>query len=799
VSDSGELRVRLQIKGRVQGVGFRPFVYRLAHELALGGWVHNDSRGVVVEVQGNAENVRIFEQRLQRDVQAPARIDDLSNETIACEPASAFSIQPSNSLGSKEVTLLADIAPCSACQAELVDKSNRRYRYPFTNCTHCGPRFTIIRAVPYDRPNTTMTVFKQCAACQREYDDPADRRFHAQPNACPDCGPKISLIHPGSEPVYQGDAALRAAADAIVQGQIVALEGIGGFQLLVDARNVQGVAQLRQRKHRWEKPLAVMVATLRDAAALAEISAEEAALLVSPEAPIVLLRARRDTELAENVAPNNPYIGLMLPSSPLHHLLLANLGIPVIATSGNLSEEPICIEPREASERLGDIADLLLIHDRPIERHADDSIAAVVDGTVQLLRRARGYAPLGIQLGRRGPTVLALGGHLKNTVALSVGDQCIVSQHIGDLESVETRAACLRVVSDLLRMYDARPIVVAHDLHPDYASTKLAEQLTARGGLLEGIPRLEVQHHHAHLAACLADAGTNEPALGIVWDGAGLGADRTIWGGEFLYGNAARYERVACLQPFRLPGGDRSARSPRRVALALLYQLLGPNVLEQRTLAPVDLTNPQEIKFIREQLDKRILSPYSSSMGRLFDAVASLLGLHHDVAFEGQAAMALEFIADRDEPGAYPLVLVERTLLSNAHNPIAPSAPESMPATAAVGDRSGTGHPGRSPRFYLDPTPMFEAVLAELALGVDKSLIAARFHGALVNAAVEVARRVGVGTVALSGGCFQNRLLVERCRRALTLQGHRVLLHQQVPANDGGLALGQVAVAWSQM
>lgn len=799
MSDRGEIRVRLQIKGRVQGVGFRPFVYRLAHELGLAGWVRNDNRGVTAEAQGAPENIAAFEQRLRSDCRAPARIDELIGVTVPCEPSADFAILPSSESGVKEATLLADIAPCAECQGEFTDPSNRRYRYPFTNCTHCGPRFTIIRGVPYDRPNTSMAGFVQCPECQSEYDDPANRRFHAQPNACPKCGPMVTLTDPDGEPIHRGEAALRATVDAILQGQIVAVQGIGGFQLLVDARNESAVARLRERKHRWEKPLAVMVATLAEAQAIATIDPEEAALLIAPEAPIVLLRRLQNAILATAVAPNNPYVGLMLPSSPLHHLLMAQLQIPVVATSGNLSEEPICIEPREATERLASIADLMLAHDRPIERHADDSVTAVVAGEAQLLRRARGYAPLGIPLGHRGPTVLALGGHLKNAIALSVGDHCFVSQHIGDLDSAETRAAYLRVVSDFLRLYAARPVVVAHDMHPDYASTHLAEEITAPGGMLEGLPRLAVQHHHAHLAACLADAGTTEPVLGIVWDGAGLGTDRTIWGGEFLYGNAARFERVACLQPFRLPGGDRSARSPRRTAIALLYQLFGPRILERHDLHPIATTPEHELRLICGQLDKHVFAPYTSSIGRLFDAVSSLLGLNQDVAFEGQAAMALEFASDRDDQGAYPLVLIERTLMSSDSSPSASSTPVLPQSAADVADIAGPGHPSRSPRFYLDPTPMFEVLLDEQARGVERSLLAARFHGALVDAAVEVARRVGVGTVALSGGCFQNRLLVTRCRRALSLQGHRVLVHHQVPSNDGGLALGQLAVAWSKL
>lgn len=779
-------RARLTIRGRVQGVGFRPSVYRLATELGLSGWVRNDNRGVTLEVQGAEETLSAFQGRLRRELKSPARIDELCAEFVDCQNEGGFIIAPSQNAGTKDTTLLADIAPCEDCRRDLLDPTNRRYLYPFTNCTHCGPRFTIIRAVPYDRPNTTMAGFALCPQCQSEYDDPTDRRFHAQPNACGLCGPKLTLLDAKATTLATDAPALAGACQGLLRGEIIALQGVGGFQLLVDARSESAVRRLRERKQRWEKPLAVMVSDLNAANELAQLNAEEAALLLSPEAPITLVPRRAQAGVAAAVAPENPYLGLLLPSSPLHHLLMAQLRIPLVCTSGNLSEEPICIDPRESLLRLAPIADLWLTHDRPIERHADDSVAVVVAGEVHLQRRARGYAPLPIHLPNSGPTVLALGGHKKNTVALAIGDRCFVSQHIGDLDSAETRSTFARVVSDFLRLYAARPVLIAHDLHPDYASSQIAEQLTSPGAILEGTPRLTVQHHHAHLASCLADAGTGEPVLGVIWDGSGLGADRTLWGGEFLVGNAAGYERVACLSPFMLPGGDRSARSPRRVALALLYQLLGTDCLLRRDIAPVARTDERELSLMRQQIDGRVLCPYTSSIGRLFDAVASLLDLRHEASFEGQAAMALEFLSDRSESRAYPLRLVERTLLS--------AAPDDPRASA---ENQGPGRPGLAPRFYLDPTDLFEAILRDLARGVHLGAVAARFHGALVNAVLEVARRVGIGTVALSGGCFQNRLLLEGCKTALERERHRVLLQHQVPSNDGGLALGQAAVAIS--
>jgi len=798
------LRIRFSIRGQVQGVGFRPFVYRLAKECALSGFVRNDSRGVVVEIEGPATKTQEFERRLSRDLRLPARIDELTIEQLPRAFDLDFVILPSSSLGTKETTVLADIAPCAECVMELFEPSNRRYRYPFTNCTHCGPRFTIIQSVPYDRPNTTMSGFLQCANCQAEYDSPSSRRFHAQPNACPDCGPKLQLLNEAGKVVAERDDALAAAEQAIRLGQIVAVQGVGGFQLVCDARSDRSVSCLRSRKHRWEKPLAVMVANLNAAQTLATLDSTEQALLVSPEAPIVLVSRRADAPLSELLAPGNPRIGLMLPSSPLHHLLLVDLGFPVVATSGNLSEEPIAISPEEAVEHLYGIANAFLVHNRPIERHADDSVVTVNAGDPQILRRARGFAPLPIPLHRKEPVVLALGGHLKNTVALSIGDRCFLSQHIGDLDNLETRQAHLRVVSDLLKLYETRPVAIAHDLHDDYASSQIAEQLTAPGGLLEGVRRIKVQHHHAHLAACLAESGTTEPVLGVIWDGSGLGTDQTIWGGEFLFGNADGFERIAGLLPFRLPGGDKSAKSPRRIALSLMLQHFSLDWLRSLGLTCALDTKEPELSLIQEQISKKLLAPKTSSMGRLFDAVSSLAGLVQEATFEGQAAMALEFIASPDVHGSYPLILEERTLASSlvaSAHPLGPAA-EERTVTESSPRGPGISHTGAenatsTPRFCLDPRELLEAVALDVSHGVAQSVISARFHAGLVESVTEMARRVGVGTVALSGGCFQNRLLSEQCRSALSRLGHKVLVHHQVPPNDGGLALGQAAVACS--
>jgi hydrogenase maturation protein HypF len=783
-------RIRLSIRGQVQGVGFRPNVFRLATECNLSGFVRNDSRGVVVEVQGDDAQLCEFEKRLTKELRFPARIDELVKVEVAETSETNFVILPSDPSGIKQSTVLADIAPCADCLREINDPENRRYRYPFTNCTHCGPRFTIITAVPYDRPNTTMNVFVQCAQCQEEYEDPSNRRFHAQPNACPDCGPTVRLLDPEGIELARGDAAIVAAVTSLRHGKILALEGVGGFQLMVDATSDGAVKELRLRKHRYEKPLAVMVPSLTSAQKIAHFDTTSAALLAAPEAPIVLVKKRGDADISPQIAPGNPRIGLMLPSTPLHHILLSDLGSPVVATSGNLSEEPICISPEQVMVRLRNIADQILVHDRPIARHSDDSVFSFIDDDPFPLRRARGYAPLPILLRTEQPTVLALGGHLKNTIALSVGDRCFVSQHIGDLDTLETRETFERVIADFLKLYDARPVAVAHDFHDDYASTQLAEKLTAPGGILAGVPKIAIQHHYAHFASCLLDADVEEPVLGVVWDGSGLGSDRSIWGGEFFYGNVDGCERIASLLPFRLPGGDAVARHPKRIALSLLLQHFPIERLEALGCRSLEGTSKEEISLLTTQLEKNINAPFSTSMGRLFDAVSSLLGLVQVASYEGQAAMALEFIADQETKDAYPLHIEESTLVSNSVY-----APSINTRIRAHTQRPGL--PNSNVRFTLNPQEMLEQILMDVAQGVTAPIVAAKFHNGLVDAVLRIAAKLGTTTVALTGGCFQNRLLTERCRAALTKYSCRVLTHRQVSPNDGGLALGQLAVACS--
>jgi hydrogenase maturation protein HypF len=779
---SGIVRVRVKIQGAVQGVGFRPFIYRLATELSLVGWVINDSRGVFIEVDGLAPGLKEFLERIERERPPRSLINSLEVEWLPAAKFERFEIRHSQAQGAKTVLVLPDIATCSDCLEEVLTPTDRRFGYPFTNCTNCGPRFTIIRALPYDRPNTSMAQFHMCPRCQREYEDPLDRRFHAQPNACPECGPQLFLLDGQGDLLAEGDDALQQAADAVRRGDILALKGMGGFQLMVDARNSQAVAELRRRKQREEKPLALMARDLSHAEALVQMTSEAARLLDSPEAPILLLPKQPKTVVVDNVAPGNPSLGVMLPYTPLHHLLMRELDGPVVATSGNLSDEPICIDESEAVNRLRGIADFFLAHNRPIVRHVDDSVAWMVNGELQMLRRARGFAPLPIMVDEALPTVLAVGAHLKNTVALSVGRHVFLSQHIGDLETAAAMSAFARVIHDFLSLYEAAPVAIAHDAHPDYLSTRWAAEQVDTGvingeedtllsgeGKLSGLPLIPVQHHHAHLAACLADAGVKGPALGVTWDGTGYGTDGTVWGGEFLLGDAARFDRVAHLRAFRLPGGDAAVREPRRTAVSLLWEVFGDEVFAWDDVVPVRDFSSQDRRILGRMLQQGVNSPLTTSAGRLFDGIAALAGFHLRVSYEGQAAMALEYAAGTERAaGAYPLPLVEQTT-----------------------DGMMT--------FVLDWHPLVRAVLDDLRRRSPVSIISARFHNALAQSILGVAQRVGVERVALTGGCFQNRRLTESLCEQLEQAGFQPLVHRQVPPNDGSISLGQILVAAAKL
>jgi hydrogenase maturation protein HypF len=756
-------RVRVEVTGAVQGVGFRPWVFRIAETLGLSGWVRNDIAGVFIELEGEEAALERFRSAL-RDAPPPlARIREVRETAAETTGERGFRILASEGKGTKSVLVLPDVATCPACLNEVLDPRDRRYLYPFANCTDCGPRFTIVTDLPYDRPNTTMAGFALCGECRAEYENPRDRRFHAQPIACPACGPTLEAWSPAGEVLARWHEALLAAAGALGRGDIVAVKGLGGFHLMCDARSETAVAALRRRKMREEKPLALMVRDLAMARALAEVSAESGALLAAPEAPIALLPRRAGAAVAPGVAPGRPELGLMLPATPLHHLLLREAGFPVVATSGNRSEEPICTDEREALVRLAGMADLFLVHDRPVARHVDDSVARVVAGAPRLLRRARGWAPLPVPVRGELPVILGTGAHMKTAVALSVGRQIFVSQHIGDLETPEALEAFARVVSDFERLYGATPAAVAHDLHPGYASTVFARRLAEE----RGIRAIAVQHHHAHLAACLAENEVDGPVLGVTWDGTGHGTDGTVWGGEFLLGDASGYERVARLRPFRLPGGDAAVREPRRTAFALLFEIFGEEALDREDLECVRSFAPDERKILAKMISVGLNAPATTSAGRLFDAVASLLGIAQRNSFEGQSAMALEAAAIEgaaaDESGRVsdPLPLV-----------VAPDGPA-----------------------VLDWEPLVSYLLGNLSSGSSPSLLAAHFHAALADGILAAARHAGAERVALTGGCFQNRLLTELAVARLQAGGFEVLLHGAIPPNDGGIGVGQVLVA----
>ncbi len=756
-------RARLIIRGAVQGVGFRPFVYRLATGLGLTGWVINSPQGVHIEIEGVPGTIEAFLLRVERE--RPPRASIHSVECAWLDPAgySGFEIRHSSAAGAATTLVLPDIATCVDCLREIFDPRDRRYRYPFTNCTNCGPRFSIIEALPYDRPATSMKGFTMCPACAREYADPLDRRFHAQPNACPACGPSLQLWDAGGRVLAPREQALAGAVAALREGRIVALKGIGGFLLLVDASKQAAVERLRERKRREEKPLALLYPSVAIAQLDCEVSPLEARLLVSPESPIVLLHRRAGARgaVADAVAPRNPYLGVMLPYSPLHHLLMHDFERPVVATSGNVSDEPICTDEAEALDRLRGIADVFLVHDRPIVRHVDDSIARVLLGREQVLRRARGYAPLPLPLPRSSPTTLAVGGHLKNTIALAVDRHVFVSQHIGDLETAAATAAFEQVIRSFRDLYATGPARVAADLHPDYLSTKHAKALA--------LPLVQVQHHYAHVAACMAENELDGRVLGVAWDGTGYGTDGTIWGGEFLLTDSSSFERVATLRSFRLPGGERAIKEPRRTALGVLFEMWGARAAQRTDLAPLRAFTDADRRIIFQMLDKGLNAPVTTSAGRLFDAVASLLDVRQQISFEGQAAMELEFAIDEREAP-------ERTYACRVEN---------RPAAD-----------GRAPcLMVVDWQPIVEGLLADLDDGTPASVLAARFHHALADLIVDVARRVGEPRVALTGGCFQNRYLTEQTVVRLRRAGFKPYWHQRLPPNDGGIAVGQIVAA----
>ncbi len=765
-------RARARIEGTVQGVGFRPYVYRLAGEHGLAGFVLNDSHGVLLEVEGSRGAVAEFLAQLGPQAPPLAVVEQVLAEEREPTGDAGFAIRESPRAGVADAPVAPDSATCEDCLRELLDPGDRRYRYPFINCTNCGPRFTIVRGIPYDRPFTTMAGFQMCARCREEYEDPADRRFHAQPNACPECGPSASLLRADGEQAPLGAAgdAVRAAAEALRQGRIVAVKGIGGFHLACRADDEAAVAELRARKHREEKPFALMTASLHAAGRLARLGPTERALLSGPQRPIVLARRLANAAVAPSVAPGALELGIMLPYSPLHHLLLADLDAErddpaLVMTSGNISDEPIAYDDEDALTRLGDIADLLLVHDRPIQTRTDDSVVRVLDGTggprSMLLRRSRGYVPASLSLPDAAERpILACGAELKNTFCVAKGQRAWVSHHIGDLENYETLRSFSEGIEHFERLFAVAPEVLAHDLHPEYLSTKYALER-------DGVEVLGIQHHHAHMAACLAEHAELGSAVGAIFDGAGYGVDGTIWGGELLVGDLADFRRVGALLPVRLPGGARAIREPWRMACAWLSVSAESGSPDREPAMPLALRGDVEERawaHVAQLVRSGLSSPLTSSVGRLFDAVAALCGVRPRVNYEGQAAIELEAACDLAERGAYPISV-----------------------------------DGKSGLIAIDPRATIRALTADIEAGVALGVMATRFHRALAGATVQACARVagaeGIDLIVLSGGVFQNKRLLEAVMEGLRASGLRVLVPRQLPVGDGGISYGQAAIA----
>jgi hydrogenase maturation protein HypF len=770
------IRTAIRVEGIVQGVGFRPFVFTLATGLGLAGHVGNDTDGVFVEVEGPPAAVSEFLVLLERDAPPLARIERITTAPMPPSGSASFAIAASAPAGPRGTLVSADTATCADCLAELADPADRRFGYPFINCTNCGPRFTIVRDVPYDRPLTTMADFAMCERCAAEYHDPADRRFHAQPTCCPACGPRLALYDLAGNPLCDpagnplcdpagnplcdlagnplpGDALTRAAG-LLEDGQILAVKGLGGYHLAADASSQTATAALRARKHREDKPFAVLAADLAAASTLGDVDQAAAELLTSPSRPIVLLPRRPGADVAEAVAPGNRQLGVMLAYTPLHHLLVRALSRPIVLTSGNVSDEPIAYRDADALDRLGGIADAFLTHDRAIHIRTDDSVTRAFRGRPMLLRRSRGYVPEPVTVDHEFPRpVLACGAELKNTFCLAKGRHAFISHHIGDLENAETLRSFTEGIEHFRRLFDVDPHVVAHDLHPEYLSTKYALDL-------DGVELQGVQHHHAHIASCLADNRADGPVIGVAFDGTGYGDDGTIWGGEFLVADLASFERGGHLAPVPMPGGAAAIRQPWRMTAAYLdaaYSGAPPDRL------PVIERNAAHWPAVVAMARRGVNSPVTSSAGRLFDAVAALLGVRDAINYEGQAAVELEQLADPNEAGWY------RAQIGN-HVP-----------------------------FGINGCDLVREAAEDIAAGTPREVVAARFHNgvaALIEAScVLLAERHGLGTVALSGGVFQNVLLLHGAVARLEARGFRVLVHSRIPCNDGGISLGQAVVA----
>jgi hydrogenase maturation protein HypF len=747
-------RIRAEVEGIVQGVGFRPFVFQLAQKNHLAGYVMNTSYGALIEVEGPDDDIEAFIAALRNDVPPLAEITHLATKSLPAAGDTDFTIRHSEAQSERSALISPDVAVCEDCLAEMFDSDDRRYRYPFINCTNCGPRYTIITDVPYDRDKTSMHVFEMCEDCSREYHDPANRRFHAQPNACPVCGPKVWLATGEGETV-EADDPIGQAMDLLKQGRILAVKGLGGFHLAVDATNDDAVRRLRQRKHREEKPLAVMSPDLEAIRQYAHVDEPAAKVLQSIQRPIVLLNARQPSPLAPSVAPDNKYIGAMLPYTPLHHLLLHGF-LALVMTSGNLSEEPIAIDNDEALARLGNIADAFLLHDRDIYLRTDDSVVRPEINGASQLRRSRGFAPAPVFLKFNLPQVLAVGGELKNTICLTKQNRAFLSQHVGDLENLIALEFFEKTIDHLKRILDISPVVLAYDLHPEYLSTKWALDQP-------DMEKVGVQHHHAHAVSAMAEHGLDGPVIALSCDGTGYGEDGQIWGGEILVAYFDRYERRGHIDYTVLPGGAAAIREPWRMAVSYLESAYGSE-FDNLDLDLLKHQDSQRLSLLRQVITKQTGSPLTSSLGRLFDGAAALIGLKDKAAFEGQAAMMLEMICPEGDFKPYDFDLDES-----------------------------------DGRFLIKPQAIIRGVVGDVIKGADPARISGRFHAAVTKALADVTARIhrdtGINDVVLSGGCFQNQILTQHLTRVLIEQGRSVFSQGKVPANDGGLSLGQAVAA----
>jgi hydrogenase maturation protein HypF len=754
---------RISARGIVQGVGFRPFIYQLAHKYALNGWVCNTSEDVKIEVEGDAGKIDSFLYALEKHAPPLSHIENISVSYHQPQHYTGFEIRHSIAQEGKYQLVSPDIATCQPCRKEIFDPDNRRYRYPFTNCTNCGPRFTIIEDIPYDRPRTTMSVFKMCPDCQREYDDPLDRRFHAQPNACPVCGPRLELVDASGKKVPTEDI-ITTAADLLRQGKIMAIKGLGGFLLACDACNEQAIQTLRDRKRRPSKPFAVMVASTAQAARHCQLNIEEAELMASPQCPIVLLWWNIGSTICQSVAPGLKYLGLMLPYTPLHHLLMREFGGPLIMTSGNMSEEPIAKDNDEALRRLAGIADYFLMNNRDIYARYDDSVTYIEKNLFQIVRRARGYAPFPVHLPFQTSQLLACGADEKNTFCLTRDNFAFVSQHIGDIENLETLEHLNNTVELYQRLFRIEPKIIAHDMHPEYFSTRYALDLADKRPEVKLFP---VQHHHAHIAGCMADNGLEERVIGVALDGTGYGTDGHIWGGEFMIADYEGFTRAGHLEYLPLPGGDTAVKRPYRTALAYIIKLLGEKALDSNFEFLKDI-DKSEIDIISQQVRTGVNTPLTSSMGRLFDAVSAILNIRTVINYDAQAAIELEMAAyDHQEyvgSSGYPFKIIE------SDNLLQVSLKETL-----------------------------QTIVMDLLNHVPKGTISAEFHNTVTyivrDVCIRLSAKSNINKIALSGGVFQNRLLLRKTIRLLESAGFIVFTHRQVPCNDGGISLGQAAIA----